>query len=357
MQKYKKAVTDDDERTLLDRIYKMDNIFGTPVHFLRPESFRAPYLGETIDKLFLSQQIKNRSNVEIPKDAITSMASRISGVFYEFTTNIASVYRVFPNTHPQNADLYSPDNYSQPTSATILAPPKNLNWSNFLQSTLSIKAPDMPEHSKKMQFMHLVHELGHAIGGGEPQAEAFMTTMSKLSYNDSMPLTCFADFRAIKGIFDGVNRRDSIASPYGWGMVESNDYIRNLDNDTIHGLSKTEIKEIRFQKFNHHNVDIIKAANEICRIEEKPFKTIRNSAPQYAADALKPLCNAAEIVKKDNKTTDARHQILTRFQLACQRISIGTPAYERPKDFIDPDILESERAQPITFTPGEYIPE
>ncbi len=346
---------------ILDDIYAIDAPMGVPVHYIKPEEFKraslfnpvSNQLKKSIHQAPAFQQLTTMPSFEF----ISRLSSKITQISAGTSTNIACVYRDFVKDFDENADFYNPKEYKQPNAGIILAPPQNITWDNLLKSTLGLATPNMPDHNKQIQFMHLTHEIGHAIGGGEPQADTFVATLSRKAYENNSHLICCSDFRAAAAIFKGALLPNAIDSTYGWGVVEGNDYIRGLDESVIQSLSEDEIKAIRFQKFDHHNTDIVKAATEIYEIEEKAFKAIRGRHFTAAANILIPLQNAAEIVKRDNGTSDDQHQILTRFQLACQRLSIGTPAYERPKNFINPDILESENAAPITFTPGEYIPE
>jgi len=49
-------------------------------------------------------------------------------------------------------------------------------------------------------------------------------------------------------------------------------------------------------------------------------------------------------------------QILTRFELATRRLHHGEAAYQKGTNLISAELLESERAAPITFTPSQWVP-
>ncbi len=201
--------------------------------------------------------------------------------------------------------------------------------------------------------MALWHEIGHGTGAEEPQTETMAAIVTRKAFEESTCLSAFADLRAHRAVLrhDNIDKDSHIMVPerevYGWPMVEVDDYIAQLSQETIDAMSEEDVMNIRHQPFAHLG-NSVRMVAALLR---------DNFEEAWVTGDLKQLGTAAGEIKNSPILKDDEKQIAARFQLACERLYYGAPAYEEGNDFIDEELLESERKQPLTFKPGEFIPE
>lgn len=348
----KKAAADADVNILLDRTYALADPLGTPALFLNPDDFPQSQEHMTLHNI----EVRMNSLLEVVGiDCTEDETAHINETLLQICDTAANAIHLI-----QPADGFSIRGQrltaSPPYMSCILTPSRSASMKDF-QATHPIKdvgeLPDLPASGLQQQFQLLWHEIGHGTGAEEPQAEAMSAVMCKRAFADNTCLRVQADLRAIDAMLEYKNRtsdaveiKDNVDT-YGWPMVEVNDYIHALPAYTLDQMSEDDIKAIRLQEFDFFGDELYTLGH---MIEE-------HMGGAFEDQDLGALDQAVSELQEQKMFSPQASQIISRFQLACQRVQRGAPAYEDGNDIIEEDLLETEKMQPLTFTPGEYIPQ
>lgn len=373
----KKAITEDDGQRLIDQTCALRTPLGVPTEFIRPEefegyvhNFKKPFL-KTLFSAFsdLSAQwnatkkglsFLNHGGVgqEHPKSLDYSI-----GVSAEILNKardprkkyFADSLRIPEEQFEEHAHCYSPDTYRQPKSNLVKSFSGEVSSKNLMEKALQIESLDnpLPGTDAQLQFFVLWHEIAHGVGAGEPQADAMAAVVTRQAFESSYVLRAWSDYRALETMLYCAEPDDSknikgIAEQYGWPTVEVVDHVARLPQVTIDQMSEDDIRNIRFQKFDHMTESVLEIGR---RLREK------TGEEAFKARDFGALERAALDVCEDEDFGAKEQQILKRFALACRRFSVGEEAYTNEEELTPEELLESERAQPLTFMPGEHIPE
>ncbi|MFP4098220.1 MAG: hypothetical protein ACLFP8_03585 [Alphaproteobacteria bacterium] len=160
------------------------------------------------------------------------------------------------------------------------------------------------------------------------------------AFDNVSVLKSWADLRVIQLL---TSRSDKTAHLYGWASVDVLDHFTRMSDPKVDGMDMTDIISMRYQRF------------------EYPDLTFSDSRAECSFDIWERPGDFLDLIKDHlnyGGYNDADRQILSRIALAVNRFIIGEEAYgSDTADLIDRQLLESERTAPLTFTPGEYIPE
>lgn len=383
----KKAVTEEDARAILDATYGLKDPLGIPTLFLRPEQFSPhwlerwpPFLKAALkDTVAVSDKIENEVKHAVDdflKSGALDQLGRIDGAVSrvhlqaatdKYASAIAQT-RLNPHldravTYIQYVDLRKPQHsdsfdYESPLHATIIAPHANVTAYNVIHNMIEGAkglAQDLPGTNAQFQFNQLWHEIGHGVGADEPQTESIAAVMTRRAINGTAVLEVSADARAVRSIFrHAMDRRDSREmsrivperEKYGWPMVEVNDHIATLPEETIATLTEDQIIAMRFQPFDHKGETVKQVADALKAADSRGYRT----------RDLHTLEQTAQKILKSGALDANGHQILERFQLATHRLTIGIAAYMPAHEDIEAQIERIKTKPPVTFTPGEWIP-
>lgn len=359
----KKAVTEEEARAFLNQSYSLEKPLGTTTLFIRPEDF--PSQSEAGKQSVLFKAINNLKRIFKTKTATEGALSKklapfkyldIDNEFNELqkialrsieqaqksTDDVFdhAIHNLSVPKFAQSAEEQVQDTYMQPFFSVVFPPDKDLKFAEMLaMSELNF----MTETPSQFPFTVLWHEIAHGAGASEPQADMIAATVTRQAFENNHMISGIADVRAFHAVVYSSNKKG-----YGWPMVEANDYVMSLPEETIDTMSEQEIKDIRFQKFDH----LAETVSEVNRLLKKQVGLA------FYDPNLLGLAEAAQKLRKDINLslTDNHKQILTRFELATRRLHRGAVAYDKRYDLVPNELLQSERAEPITFTPSEGAP-
>ena len=258
----------------------------------------------------------------------------------------------YNSPHTIKADAYKP-----PIRSVVMLPFEQVNGDVLHKRLLRLDdkdvLPSRPGMNEQYHFNAIWHEIGHGTGAEEPQTETIAAIVTRKAFSDSTSLKAMADLRAHRAVLrhDHIDDDSHLIIPerevYGWPMVEANDYVLRLPQETIDAMDEGDLINIRHQPFSHLGSSVRMVAT-----------MLRDHNPEaWITEDLESLGNAAGEIKNSPFLKDDEKQIAVRFQLACERLRLGSVAYEDGNEFIDAELLESEYQEPLTFKPGEYIPE
>lgn len=376
LQINKKVITEEDGQLLIDQTCSMRAPLGTPTEFIRPEEFdrcsvkpKNPYLSlltscfstlrmewKAIKKTssFLSQGGYGREHSRSEELSVGVSGEIISKVVDPRKKYLADSSSIFEEGFEKKAHYYSPDVYKQPKSSLIKMFPNNASCKDMMGHALkaSFMKRSFPGFDAQVQLFVLWHEIAHGAGAGEPQADAIAAVVNRQAFEDHNVLRVWSDYRALSTILDcsHPNKAEVIEGlgKYGWPTVEAVDYIGGLPQATIDQMSEGDIKNIRFQKFDHMTESVLDIGGRLRRkAGEEAFKARDFEALERTA---LELCDDEDFGVKEQ-------QILKRFALACRRFSVGEGAYTNEEELVTEELLGSEGAEPLSFTPGEHIPD
>lgn len=387
IQTDEKAITAEQAQAVLDESLALKKPLGIPTLYLRPEEFGELIMTvidkkDTRDSWFpelqkLEDAVRERiqtfaanPNFEHAtpqdKDHITERFTRsapqiATGLYLAKMDAQGTRFSLALVDHKPDmrATQSTPEDFVEPKASLICLPPSKDVGMNMQTAILGPDvrglAPDRPGSDAEYQFALLWHEIGHGIGAEEPQTQAISAIMTRKAFADPTTITAQADARAVLAVLsteethrDIFDNKDRPANDlYGWPMVEVADYIAHMDAPTIDAMGEEQIKGIRFQSFDHLSETVGDVAAMICSVD----------GAAYEETDIPALAQAASRIRQFVPITEDENQILKRFELACHRLNIGKAAYDQGAEFIDEDLIDSEHAAPITFTPGEWIPE
>ncbi|PCJ99076.1 MAG: hypothetical protein COA45_06435 [Zetaproteobacteria bacterium] len=354
----KQVATQAEDSHILDEVRSLSAPLGIPTLVLMQEDFSVcnyrpldigrmeRALAKSFDISFPNIDASSQGKAIIKNNAIVRVSSKLVEFLSDKTVFNASAYRVKSPGFPNFADNYDPEEYKQPLASFVIAPRSDMQGNNFLVSLRNSKnyVPELPGSAEQWQYKALWHEIAHGAGAGEPQADAISSVMCRKSFEDNSVIKANADARALNNIFHYSDNNE--VEKYGWGMVEANDYIVNLPDKTINDMSEYQIRDIRFQKFDPLSDSVRNVGKLLQNLESEAFKNRDLAALAITAQKLYDDPN----VKGDEK------QILNRFLLACERVSIGDAAYDDNNRNVHSRSLQSEHNDPITFERGEHMP-
>ncbi len=260
------------------------------------------------------------------------------------------------------ADRYNADAYPDPYYGIVIAPPKIMTANNFAHFVLQKELEPLPSIPDVIQAKAVWHEYAHVTGAGEPQADAISTVLCKrafnnVAYQEDQTTKIFSDLRAVNSVFR-FDREDDYNTKYGWPMVEANDYIDHMPQSLIQNFTEAQIKNIRFQQFDPLEGYIYQIGSALRREAKKRVESGTDERNAFIFKDFKPLADMVDDVAQEGYLqSKEKQQILKRFQLAVLRLEHGAQAYGAGNGLISEDIQNSEKNQPITFTPGAFIPE
>ncbi len=358
----KKAVTQEDGAALLEQTYALSDPFGVPVGQVRPDDFE-PF--DTNLSAYAQYKLRIRNVIKVEPIAkkyiynvseesrpyidmstektIAQLVVALHDPMIGYKANARPYYEKGFGGHAHN---YDPKTYKPPRSAIIFTPSLHASGTGMVSFFLNtVLEKPLPGSNEQWQFKTAWHEIAHAAGAGEPQAEVISAVVDRKAFENSDEIRVWADYRALGSVFCEDAR---VLQKYGWPMVEANDYIAGLSDAAVDCLDEVQIRDIRFQKFDHlaesvHNVGVkLKRAAGVEAFGSRDFGALQQSALE---------------VRRGKGLGEVERRILTRFALACQRISTGVDAYGDGASLIDEELLDSECARPMTFTSGEFVPE
>ncbi len=382
----KKAITEEEGQALIEQTYGLMCPLGTATMFIQPKDFEPHWL-EKLPTILQNPLVGFSNNKDI-RDQLTEQTRQfyldghlshldsepreeaVRGLHDDIKHNADLVLksRLTPSEIKhmgalRHLDDYNPphtikaDAYKPPIRSVIMLPFEQVNGDvlhrRLLRQDETDVTPTRPGMNEQYHFNALWHEIGHGTGAEEPQTETIAAIVTRKAFEDSTCLSAFADLRAHRAVLrhDNIDKDSHIMVPerevYGWPMVEVNDYIQGLPQETIDAMSEEDLINIRHQPFAHLG-NSVRMVAALLR---------DNFEEAWVTGDLKQLGTAAGEIKNSPFLKDDEKQIAARFQLACERLYYGALAYEEGNDFIDDELLESERKQPLTFKPGEFIPE
>ena len=362
----KKAATDAEAQALLDQTYALFDPLGTPTLFIRPEDFPIQSTDAiifsnlaSVSKTDFKRAEHSRINKLVSKkmevfkpldlsDSFSGIAKKLDRdiVNSQLKPNDLSVdlaYNIRLSKFAETAEQYDHQKYIQPSFSVVFSSPSRSTLSNIL-AHFKIDSKVSIGTSSQLRFIALWHEIAHGTGAGEPQADIIMATLTRQAFEDNQMITVFADLRA----FDALLQAKKKAERYGWPMVEANDYILRLPEGMINSMSEQNIKDMRFQKFDHLADTVFEVSDMLKEQVVEKLHTRNLLGLSLAAQELREDMNIS--------LTNNQMQILTRFELATRRLHHGEAAYQKGTNLISAELLESERAAPITFTPSQWVP-
>lgn len=369
---------------MIDQTYGLTHPLGIATIYLKPEEFsphwvedmpailRRPLSGfssnkttraEITDKI--TQFYEDGHLDHLPSEPRHQAIEKLHDDTKEFAKLIVKT-RLRPNSlnnmgalpHPddfRNPEDATPEDYRPPVRSVIVMPFETTGGKYIHEAMVNNGAelPDRPGTDAQYHFNALWHEIGHGTGAMEPQTETIAAVVTRKAFEDTTCLSAHADARAVRAITHhfGLADDEQVIIPeresYGWPMVEANDYVQGLPQSIIDGMDEEAITNIRFQKFDYIGESVQMVAEMMRDYSEEAWIT----------GDLEQLGNVAGEIKNSLFLDETEKQIAARFQLACERLRHGAPAYEQGNDLIDEELLESEHQRPVTFDPGEYIPE
>ncbi len=381
----KKAITEQDGQALLDQSYALTRPLGIATMFIRPEEFSPhwlegkPSLVKSIIRPFdknakMRDELTDKINAFYEGGHLSHLSAEEQDEamrrFHENVGTIADLVartRLNPksfnemgavahNSDFSKPDEKSPETYKSPISSMIIMPMQETMETSFISEMIgeeSQTAKDFSQSNSQIHFMALWHEIGHGLGAGEPQTEAISAMVTRKAFEDTEALGVFGDIRAYVAIMqhNQMPEDSRIIIPereeYGWPMVEVNDYVRNLPADKIDKMTEGDIVNLRHQSFNHLGRNIQMVA-EMMR---------DNNEEAWLLQDMKGLGEIAGDLADSPFLEDGEKQIARRFKLACERLRLGASAYREGNNFISSDLQQADKQDPLTFTPGAYIPE
>lgn len=378
----KKAVTEAEGQALIEQTYGLTHPLGTATLFFKPDEFPAHWLEKMPGILHdpLSRFSKNTAIRDelterirhfymeghldhLDIESCGESMRRLYASVREVGAQILKA-RLKPSTFehmgadPHENDYNAPhitfaETYRPPLNSKIMLPFGQVSGDALHKMILKQDdtdvTPPRPGLDSQYHFMGVWHEIGHGTGAQEPQTEAIGAIATRKAFEDNTCLSAFSDLRAFHAFMKHDKVDDSLPQRevYGWPMVEVNDYVKHLPQKTIDAMSEDEMINIRHQAFAHLGANVEMVAHML-RSEDEAAWNARD---------LQALGAVASDIKKSPILEDVEKQIAARFQLACERLYHGAPAYEEGNDLIDEELLESEHHAPMTFKPGDYIPE
>ncbi len=387
-----KAVTEEQGQEMIARTLAMPDPLGIPTLFFNPDDF-SPHWLESLPGFLTNMLYGAASNGRIEKEvrARIDEFETASGLSTDDASSLQpkakEIAQIILNAKLNPKDLHTaaawpqseaafpphllvPLAYQEPSRNAItiskVETAEQMHASFFAKKPSDISTRPGPDSAYR--FFTIWHEVGHGTGATEPQTETIAAIATRKAFADTAVLKAQADVRAVRAILRGKNVEDRDADSnrfgfeadeedkrpevlqYGWPMVEANDYVAGLREETIDALDEQQIKQIRHQLFDHLGELVSHLSTLLEKQDPEAFRDADFAALDYTAAKYRKEAEQGGAGKDFM-------QILTRFQLAARRLHVGAPAYQEGTNHVDQDLLASERAQPLTFTPGEFIPE
>ncbi len=374
----KKAITQDDARALVDQTYGLIYPLGVPTVHLKPQDFKPHWVehvpsfcrddfasavltlptnyGKAEMRAGVENLIKyghldrhpphviddvlNRKQFSIGHDIIRSRLYDKNMHMYALPT-----YYSQQEGHDQD-DAYGDD--ADPVLNFIVSPGANANMHDHISGLANVPisslATSLPGYVEQHNFFYLWHEIGHGIGATEPQTEMIASIVSRQSFEDTAFMAMNADARAVHSM---VNSSEYITNLYGWPLVEVSDYVRHMPESRLSEIDEHDLRDLAYVEFDHLK-DTVKEARNLIRSSAGGYCAIRNR-DLLGMDAYA----GAAYYTKD--MSDGARQLLQRFRLACERLTLGKVAYEEPENYVSQELLDSEKKAPMTFDPDDII--
>jgi len=343
----RKAGTPEEIASLRQKIENMGELLGVPTCVLRfDDYFKDDYeqMRRAIKaKLHsFSEQDKEFSDYTRARLRGRSISSRISGNMVGMNGG-----RGFGFAHPIHHPRYGlmahnyrfDEDYKTPEANIIQVSKESISGQQYIQQGLRVHTSSFAqEKPEEMKLYVLLHEAGHGVGAGEPQAETIAAVMfSKLLSNTAF-LSEWADMRMLDTVlrYNLKNKDELNVDKYGLPMCEVNDYIRFLPPEDIDALTESDIIQTRFHTFNHQRNAVWQVGSMLKEM----------AADAFARRDLDQLSRQAEDILQKDSLDENSSYVMKRFILACERLK---PTSTKGAD-IDPEILMSERSEPITFS-------
>ncbi|MBI1300522.1 MAG: hypothetical protein GC137_02590 [Alphaproteobacteria bacterium] len=349
----KKAVTEADARALLDASFALSNPFGVAVIHLSGRFACAQVEKDEFDatKARVVDFIRQNAPKACVKGVVAATNMWVNDTFPEDNTILnrhefgAFCMQVRPDDLVDYGDRHDdPSTFEKPEAALIVMPNSDITVTKMQSHFFATKLKPLPGSTAQGHFHTLWHEYAHAGGGNEPQADAIAAVMCRRAFRNNQYLQVHADQRAVSTVlWKGTRQR------YGWGCVDATDYGFNLASGVAEGMREDDIENIKFQKFD----PLIQTVGEV-------YDKLLEHDVTYAVRAgcgFTEMAGAAISALHHTNLSEQHGRILRRFQLACTRLSIGRAAYKEGNDLVDPELLASSEEPPISFKPGQYIPE
>ncbi len=377
----KKAITQDDARALVDQTYGLIYPLGVPTVHLKPQDFK-PHWVEHVPSFcrddFASAVLtlptnygkaEMRAGVENlikyghldrhPPHVIDDVLNRkqfsighdiIRSRLYDNNTRMYAlpIYYSQQESHDQ-ADAYGDEADPDPVLNIIVSSGVNAGRHDHIAYIADVPvkslATSLPGYAEQLNFFYLWHEIGHGIGATEPQTEMIASIVSRQAFEDTAFMAMNADARAVHSLVNAGSKE--IINLYGWPLVEASDYIRNMPEQRLSDIKEHDLRDLAYLEFDHLS-DTVKEARNL----------IRSSAGGYFATRNRELLGmdayAGAAYHTKDMSDDAR-QLLQRFRLACERLTLGKIAYEEPENYVSKELLDSEKRAPMTFDPDDII--
>lgn len=319
---HRKAADETDARKLVKATYRLTDPFGVPTLFLRPEEFGG------LNKLFVFNKVrralksfeKNKGLRNLSNDIglIINTSITLSKSLTPEKDGGAHCFWIWGNC-PHHAHHYEPGDYDNPYAAIICSPLETQNIEKLsrlaTKSFSAFVASNLPCTDSEEQFYTLWHELGHAAGGFEPQAETTAAVMSRKSFTNTSFLTVQSDFRAFHAV--NTHSDNKRVKTYGWPMVDALDYIRSIPEEAIDAITSEQVKQLRHLRFEYHATALQQAGR---LVKEEGLRLNRVDYPEIVRNILS---------NNDNASLDpVVTSILMRFSLAANRLTAGAKAYK-----------------------------
>ncbi len=226
-------------------------------------------------------------------------------------------HRFFHPEYEKFADNYSPHAYIEPFCAILWAPHASIAPS--LTSALGSNCDSLFDSCfSQSQHHHLsfCHELAHAAGGGEPQAEKIASTLNRQAFASSELILLRADFRYAQPVM--YYDKGEILEKYGWPCGQVIEEVLGWPQAAVDSMDVNQIKAIR-----HESYDAMPEA--VYAVGKQVAKVVRNNT-------LEDFAAAAGRVLDDGIFHEGSREsgIAARFRIAAERLSAGPCAYVRP---------------------------
>ncbi len=275
-----------------------------------------------------------RADRDAVADATMTMVDRsllpVAGTKAPATeVHLAMLYRRAVDKIDRHIPAVIPEN----NLTTVFAPDDNYSEDRILRLTKTFSragCPALATNKKATRYQSICHELGHAAGGDEPQADKFAALLTRRAYRDDTCVRVVADMRAvitvastldILGTEKSLPRALDYVEEYGWKTVVANDSACSPAQNEIDAMSDDDILQCTREKFEEPYKKTMALAKLL-----QPFMSKASGAHIHdISRAAEQLCAAIS-----NLTEDAEVQVMAaRYALAARRLAGGAPAYAK----------------------------
>ncbi len=272
---------------------------------------------------------------EISKSSAASSLEKIFDCYKaKYITALSSSERVMPGF------IRAVNARSEIVSALIVAPGSGVK---ILENCLlKSDLPNFKNHEIYFRIFSLAHELAHALGANEPQADRMAGILLRRLFDKAaLPIIRMqADIRAIS-VMDAIrslpnlNAEEAI-SKYGWPMVEVNDSVAGLSQQDIDEMTDNEFRVELMREYSHFvpDADILSEAIDRASLRISDGREVESI--HATAEISLRLQNALRVIG----CGAALMALSERFACATRRLAIGENAYNQ-HDFFEVDSARS----------------